>query len=136
VERRLVEPLPLHVEEVAALQRDCANAADLVGSNGAGERDLAGHGSTADDGRLQVELLHHRCNAADIGVLVVGVAAGIVALVLRAVRVREMSRKQRQVEFTGNDLPWAGRSKAVMRSFSRARGSFITLLRVSKSRNS
>ena len=88
---RLIKPLPLHVEEVTALKRNGSNAADLIGSDGASKRDLAGHGSAADDGRLQVELLHHRGNAADVGVFVVGVAAGVVALVLRAVRVSDAS---------------------------------------------
>jgi hypothetical protein len=105
VEWRLVEPLPLHVEEVAALERNGSNTADLIGSDRASERDLAGHGSAADDGRLQVQLLHHRGNAADVGILVVGVAAGVVALILRAIRVREVTRQYCQPGFTGKDLP-------------------------------
>ena len=43
VEGGLIEPLPLHVEEVAALERDGANTADFIGSDGTSERDLAGH---------------------------------------------------------------------------------------------
>ena len=89
--RCLIVPLPLHVEEVTALQRDSANAANLISSDRTSQGDLACHGSTADDGRLQVKLLHHGGNAADVGILVVGVAAGVVALVLRAVRVSDAS---------------------------------------------
>lgn len=79
---RLIVPLPLHVKVVAALQWDGANATDLIGSDRTSQRDLAGHGSAADDGRLQVELLHHGGNAADVCILVIGVTAGVVALVL------------------------------------------------------
>jgi hypothetical protein len=105
VVRRLIEPLPLHVEEVTALQRDSANAANLISSDRTSQGDLACHGSTADDGRLQVKLLHHGGNAADVGILVVGVAAGVVALVLRAVRVRKIAKQQYQAGITGKDLP-------------------------------
>lgn len=83
VVRRLIEPLPLHVEEVTALQRNRADATDFIGADGTGKGDLSGHGSAADDRRLQVELLDHCGDAADVGVFVVGVLAWVVAFVLR-----------------------------------------------------
>jgi len=105
VEWRLVEPLPLHVQEVATLQRDSANTANFIGSDRTGKRDLSGHGSTADDWRLQVELLHHGCDTPDVGILVVCVAARIVALVLRAIKVRDGPEECCHAEITGKDLP-------------------------------
>ena len=83
VVRRLVVPLPLHVKEVTSLQRNRTNTADFVGTDGTCQRDLACHGGTADDRRLQAELLDHGGDAADVSVFVVGVHAGVVALVLR-----------------------------------------------------
>jgi hypothetical protein len=80
--RRLVVPLSLHVKVVASLHGNGADAADFVGSDCAGERDLPCHGSTADDGLLEAEFLDHGGDAANVGILVVGVRAGIVALIL------------------------------------------------------
>jgi hypothetical protein len=80
--RALIEPLPLHIQEIAPLQRNRPNTANLIGSNGARQRNLAGHGRAADDGVFEGELLDHRGDAPDVGVFVVGVPAGVVAFVL------------------------------------------------------
>jgi len=87
VVRRLVVPLPLHVEVVASLQRDRSDASDLIGTDGTCQRDLPCHGRTANDGRLQAELLDHGGDAANVRILIVGVRAGVVALVLQSVSV-------------------------------------------------
>jgi hypothetical protein len=80
--RCLVVPLSLHVEEIASLHRNGADAADFISSDCAGERDLTCHGSTANDGRLQAEFLDYGGDAADVGIFVVRMRAGVVALVL------------------------------------------------------
>lgn len=82
---RLIEPLPLHVKEIAPLQRNGADAADFVGVDGAGQRDLAGHRGAADDGVLQTQFLDHGGDAADVGFFVVRVVAGVVAFILFSV---------------------------------------------------
>ena len=48
---------------------------------------MACHGCTTNDGRLQAKLLDHRGDAANVRIFVVGVCAGVVALILRSVLV-------------------------------------------------
>lgn len=79
---RLIIPLPLHVEEVTPLQWDGTDAANLVCTDGAGQRNLARHRGTADDRVLQSELFDHRSNATNIGIFVIGVTAWVVTFVL------------------------------------------------------
>ena len=92
VVRRLVVPLPLHVKEVTSLQRNRTNTADFIGTDGTCQRDLACHGGTADDRRLQAELLDHSGDAANVGVFIVSVRARVVALVLRSVLIDVCSK--------------------------------------------
>jgi hypothetical protein len=80
--RTLIKPLPLHIQEITPLKRNGTNAANLISSDGACQGNLAGHGSAADDGVLEVEFLDHGGDAADIGVFVVGVAARVVVFIL------------------------------------------------------
>lgn len=104
--RRLVVPLPLHVKVVASLQRNRSDASDLIGTDGTCQRDLPSHGRTADDGRSQPELLDHGGDAADVRILVVGVRAGVVALVLGSMLANIVCQDRRlQAWLTGNDLP-------------------------------
>jgi hypothetical protein len=80
--RTLIKPLPLHIQEIAPLQRNRPNTAHLIGSDSARQGNLPGHGRAADDGVFEGELLDHGGDAADVGVFVVGVPAGVVAFVL------------------------------------------------------
>lgn len=61
-------PRPVHVEIVGALERNGAAAADFFVADGAGQADLTGHGGTADDGFVEVELLDEGGDAADVGI--------------------------------------------------------------------
>lgn len=94
VEKRLVDirrpiiPLALHIQIIAPLQRNRAPTPDLIAPDRTRERDLPGHARAADDGRLQVELLDHGRDRADVGVLAVGVHARVVALVRERAAVR------------------------------------------------
>lgn len=83
VVRRLIEPLPLHVQEITSLERNSTDAADFIGADGASQRNLASHRSATDDRRLQAQFLDHGGDAADVGIFVVGVRARVVTFVLQ-----------------------------------------------------
>lgn len=126
---RAVVPLALHVQVVRALQWNRARATNLVCADCTREGDLACHAGTADDGLVEIQLLDQSGDAADVGVFVVGVLAWPIAFVLCRTLALQPLLVSQVVLLTGNDRPCAGRSKEVIRSFSRARGSFITLCR-------
>lgn len=67
-ERRFVIKLSLHGKEVAALQRNGTAGADFFGTDGYRNAHLAGHGSAADDGLLEPELLDDFADGTHVGV--------------------------------------------------------------------
>lgn len=59
------------------MQRDSSNTSDFFVADCTGERNLACHGGTADDGFVEIEFLDESGDAADVGVFGVGVIAGV-----------------------------------------------------------
>ena len=74
-EWRAIMPLPIHIQIVGALERNCSKGANLAVPYCNGQADLTGHRSTADDRLVQSELLNCSTNETDIAIFSIGMLA-------------------------------------------------------------
>jgi hypothetical protein len=81
---RLVVESSVHIQVIAALERNGTGTSHLLVSNGTCKRYLASHGCTADDGFLQAQLLDKSGDASDVRVLCISVFPRPIGLIRKA----------------------------------------------------